>query len=196
MILIGFGYRARQGKNTAALAVLEACPLDCQVHVYAFADALKMEVRKASAQLGGQEALIESFKTAGLMPADVVAEYPKPRPVLQWWGTWKRSQDPRYWIKRLWRTIDDHKPDVAPIADVRYPNEADEIHERGGYVVQVVNTGELDVSVNDHPSEHALDGYKDWDFRIEARTVAECRHKAAEIYREIVRRNEKLRNSR
>jgi hypothetical protein len=140
--------------------------------------------------MGGQEQLIESFKAAGLMPLDVEAEYPKPRPVLQWWGTWKRQQDPRYWLKKLWQTLYEHDPEVAPIADVRYPNEADEIHERGGYLVQVVNTGDTDVSVNDHESEHALDGYKGWDFRIEAATAEECRRKAVAIYQEIVRRNE------
>jgi hypothetical protein len=189
MLLIGFGYKARQGKNTAALAVLEACPLDCNVRVYAFADALKTEVRTACARMGGQEHLIESFTASGLMPPGVVAEYPKPRPVLQWWGTWRRSQDPRYWVKRLWKTLDEHQPDVAPIADVRYPNEADEIHARGGYLVNVINTGEPDVSVNDHPSEHAMDGYLDWDYTIRAATVADCKRQAVRIYEEIVRRD-------
>jgi hypothetical protein len=87
MLLIGFGHRARMGKNTAAQAVLEACPLDTDVHLYAFADALKMEVRSACAKAGGQWALIESWKEGGVLPDWVVYEDPKPRSLLQWWGT-------------------------------------------------------------------------------------------------------------
>jgi hypothetical protein len=50
MLLIGFGYKARQGKNSAAIAVLNASPLDSHARLYAFADALRAEVAKVLKQ--------------------------------------------------------------------------------------------------------------------------------------------------
>ena len=70
MLLIGFGHRARQGKSTAVTAMLNAPFLSLEVNIraYAFADALKREVRRACATFGGQFALIEAWKDSGLMP--------------------------------------------------------------------------------------------------------------------------------
>ena len=189
MLLIGFGHRARQGKNTAALAVLEACPLETQVRVYAYADALRAEVLKAIAMFGGQDHLIRSWKEAGLMPDWVHTEFPKPRSVQQWWGTeYRRAKDPRYWIKKLNKTLADHKPEVAAVADVRFPNEGDDIHEQGGYLVKVVNTGKTDVDVHEHESESAMDDYKAWDYFIHAATAEDCKTQATAIFQEIVRK--------
>lgn len=188
MLVIGFGHRARQGKNTAALAVLEACPLDAQVHIYAFADVLKHEVRVACAQLGGQLNLIEQFQASGIMPGWVHFEEPKPRSLLQWWGTdYRRAKDPDYWVKRLRKTLEDHNPDVALITDVRFPNEVEFIHGLGGVYVEVINTGAVDVVVHEHPSESLLDGAKA-DYIIAAGSADECRIKAVEMYRKVSKR--------
>jgi hypothetical protein len=188
VLVIGFGHRARQGKNTAAQAVLDACPLDMQVRMYAFADALKTEVRKVCCAFGGQYALIAAWKEAGLMPEWVQCEDPKPRTLLQWWGTeYRKAKDPDYWIKRLRTTLSEHNPDVALITDVRFPNEVAFIHGIGGYVCKVTRLGAPDVQVQEHPSEAVLDGYTGWDFSIQADTVAECQKKAREIYASVLR---------
>ncbi len=188
MLLIGFGHRARQGKSTAASAVLEACPLETQVHLYAFADALRSEVRTACARFGGQFNLIEQFKESGLMPEWVHFEEPKPRSLLQWWGTdYRRAQDPDYWVKRLRKTLDNHQPEVALITDVRFPNEADAIHAWGGYVVRVIRTTAPDVQVHEHPSESILDGYHGWDFTLTAANVPELQAKARALYADLRR---------
>lgn len=185
MRVIGFGHRARQGKNTAALAILNACPLPTHVALYAFADALRMEVRSACAKFGGQFALIQAWKEVGLMPEWVHFEEPKPRPLLQWWGTdFRRKQDPNYWVKRLRKTLNDHRPDVALITDVRFRNEADLIHELGGTLVEVERIGVPDVDVQEHRSESELDGYTGWDFIIRAADVNELRRLAVEVWEE------------
>lgn len=188
MIVIGFGYRARQGKSTAALAALESCPLDTDVHLYAFADAVRMEVRLACAKFGGQYELIAAWQEAGLMPPWVHYEEPKPRSLLQWWGTdYRRGQDPDYWIKRLRRVLDAHTPDVAIITDVRFPNETAAIKEWGGTLVKVSRMSPPDVVVPPHESETALDAFDGWDCHLEAASVAEVKTKAAALYNAIVR---------
>jgi hypothetical protein len=189
-LLIGFGHRARQGKNTAADAILQApsLPLETEVRMYAFADALKREVRVACGQCGGQYNLIEQFKDAGLMPEWVTFEEPKPRSLLQWWGTeYRRAKDPAYWVKRLRKTLEEHNPDIALITDVRFVNEVDFIHELGGYVVKCERLGNPDVNVREHPSEAVLDAYKGWDYHIKAATVAECKRQALDIFRGLWR---------
>lgn len=194
MLVIGFGHRARQGKNTAAMAVLEACPLDCQVRMYAFGDALRREVRKACAAMGGQYQLIKEWKLAGLMPEWVTEEEPKPRSLLQWWGTeYRRAKDPDYWVKRLRETLLDHRPDVVLITDVRFPNEIDAVKKWSGYTVKVTRLGDPDIPVHEHSSESALDAYKGWDYRIAAGTLEDCKAQARDIYAEIERTDALLR---
>jgi hypothetical protein len=178
VLIIGLGHRARQGKNTAGLAMLDALPIGVDARLYAFADDLKQEFRTACAKFGCQYNLIEAFKEMGLMPEWVKCEEPKPRTGLQWWGTWKRSKHPRYWIDRLDRKLVQHAPEVAVITDVRNVNEVEYIHERGGYVVDVVRVGKTDVPVHEHESESALDDYNGWDATIEAATVDECKAQA------------------
>lgn len=193
MLVIGFGHRARQGKNTAAQAVLEACPLETQVRLYAFGDALRREVRVACSQMCGQYGLIESFQEAGLIPAWVKAEEPKPRSLLQWWGTdYRRKQDPDYWVKRLRATLTDHNPEIALITDVRFPNEADFIHSIGGMLVKVTRIGKPDVQVHEHPSEAALDAYRGWDAYISASTVEDCKAQASQLYGRLIRGQVKI----
>ena len=190
MLLIGFGHRARQGKNTAAEAILQAAylPLDVSIRLYSFADALKREVRVACAWCGGQYNLIEQFKESGLMPDWVRFEEPKPRSLLQWWGTeYRRAKDPDYWVKRLARTLEEHAPDVALITDVRFRNEVDFIHKQGGYVVKCERLGAPDVQVHEHPSEAVLDTYTGWDYHIQAATVADCTRQALDVFRGLWR---------
>jgi deoxynucleotide monophosphate kinase-like protein len=189
VLLIGFGHKARQGKNTAALAVLEACPIESHARLYAYADALRAEVKKAIRQFGCVADLISSFKEAGVMPEWVVPELGKQRTLLQWWGTdYRRTQDQDYWVKRLSETFRVLQPDIALVTDVRFPNEADAIKRAGGYLVRVVRRGKPDIDVPAHPSEQALDGYKDWDFTLTASTVPELKQKAQDLYTEIMRR--------
>lgn len=51
------------------------------------------------------------------------------------------------------------------ITDVRFPNEAKAIKDRGGILVRI-NRVELFPSDDQHPTETALDNYKDFDYTI------------------------------
>jgi len=193
MRIIGFGHRARQGKNSAAVAMINASPIGSEVRMYAYADALRAEVRKATNDAGGLRELIKQghSKPGGLgqdgwMPEWVVAEEGKPRTLLQWWGTdYRRAQDPDYWVKRLMERLEREQPDIALITDVRFLNEAEAIHRAGGYVVKVTRTTAPDIVVPGHSSEDGLDGYTGWDYEIKAADLPELRTQAEAIYQKI-----------
>lgn len=189
MLIIGFGHKARQGKNSAAISMLNLFPLERHARLYAYADALRAEVKRAIRGAGGQDRLVMTWQESGLMPAWVSAsEIGKPRTLLQWWGTdYRRKQDPDYWVKRLQETLEREQPEVALITDVRFPNEADAIHAAGGYLIKCTRTSKPDIDVPPHPSEQALDGYTAWDFHIEAANLTELRKQAAVIYKKIAR---------
>jgi hypothetical protein len=190
VLLIGFGHKARQGKNTAAFATLKEMPIDANAKIYAFGDALRAEIRTAARQLGGGESrLIQAFKEAGIMPDWVETETGKSRLLLQWWGTdYRRAQDQRYWLKKLFAQIDRDRVDVALIADIRFLNEAEEVKKRGGLLVKCTRTGAPDIVVHEHPSEKELISYAGWNFEIKAATIADAQKQAADIYAEITRR--------
>lgn len=183
MLLIGFGHKARQGKNTAAVAMFNAMPLDSHARIYAYADALRAEVTRATTTAGGVMELIQSMNC----PKWVLPEMGKQRTLLQWWGTdYRRAQDENYWVSRLQETLEREQPEIALITDVRFPNEAEAIHKLGGKLVKVERTNKPDVFVPSHPSEEALDGFTGWDYSIKAGSIKDCHKQAADIYRQIV----------
>ena len=66
-----------------------------------------------------------------------------PRQILQWWGDYRRAQDPDYFVNALaseyYRYGDDADPTV--ITDVRFPNEAAMIRQLGGKIWQIKRPG-------------------------------------------------------
>ncbi|RYF58018.1 MAG: hypothetical protein EOO27_13830 [Comamonadaceae bacterium] len=64
-----------------------------------------------------------------------------PRQILQWWGTeYRRTQDPRYWTRRLLERVVYHQRDGEVrivISDVRFPNEAETVLVMGGALWQI-----------------------------------------------------------
>lgn len=197
MLIIGFGHRARQGKNSAALALANAVPAGSRVRTYAYADALRAEVNREVSRNGGLAELVKRGWFIGDspkvrtcfrqgLPPWVKAEDGKPRTLLQWWGTdYRRAQDVDYWVRQLMERIALDQPDVALITDVRFANEVDAIHNAGGYAVKVQRTTPPDIVVPPHPSEDELEGYTGWDYEIKAADIAELRAQGAHIYRRI-----------
>jgi hypothetical protein len=63
---------------------------------------------------------------------DVDCPLGKHRELLQWWGgEYRRSADPLYWVNKLAKRIEDEKPEIALVSDVRYLNEFSWIQEHG-----------------------------------------------------------------
>ena len=162
MIVIGFGHRARNGKDSACEAVIDyyarqretakkhdRISLAPVAKIFKFAEALYEDCRK----------------NHGMVEKDAR--------LLQQVGQAAREKDANYWINTCFEKIDTSAVQIALISDVRYLNEARYIKSRGGYLVNVVRLN-LDGSQfiaddrpADHPSEIELDKYN-WDYRITA----------------------------
>jgi hypothetical protein len=172
MLIIGIGYKARQGKNFVANYWKEAHP---EIKFYAFADALKEYCRN------NHESLAQRYyREHQLHPMRHPLQW-KEDPVygcvtiLQWYGCKKRETDPNYWVEVISQKIRDEQPEIAVVTDVRFPNEADWIKLSGGYLVEVIRKN-LDgtrylASDRDpnHVSETALDDFN-FDYTIIAKS--------------------------
>lgn len=171
-LIIGFGYKARNGKDEAIKAIMAALP-DASVKRYGFGDALKNEVNDAAAKHpNGMAGLCARFCVPydpNPPMDDPLCPLGKQRALLQHWGTeFRRAQDPDYWVKKTMQQIAEDAPDVALICDVRFPNEVMGIWKAGGYVVRVRRLGYVS-DVPQHVSETTLDclGPLDWDACID-----------------------------
>lgn len=144
--IIGLGHKARHGKDTVAGCLLKRLPGS---RVFSFADDLKALARA----LGMTE---------------------KNGPFLQKLGEAMRTLDVDYWVKRLALRIDESNAPYVMIPDVRFPNELEWVHARGGIAVKVERfewDGTLYVDPSRDPlhySETALDGCTAWDEQVTA----------------------------
>lgn len=178
-LIIGFGHRARHGKDEAVKAILAECGTLRDARKYSFADALKREVNAAAEACLSMQTLFKSLEAYGRIPSwvqydpnpdmtDPLCPYGKQRTLLQWWGTeYRRAQDPDYWVKKTMARIAEENPEVALISDVRFHNEVVAIHAAGGFVVRVDRVGFVS-DIPEHISERMLDTMSemDWDYVV------------------------------
>lgn len=100
------------------------------------------------------------------------------REFLQKFGTAMRSVDDNFWIKAMWANIDGVWANVI-VADVRYPNEAQSIKDRGGFLIRIDRNG---AGAGEHDSETSLDNYNEWDYHIGNNGDLESLFKAMKIF--------------
>jgi hypothetical protein len=171
---IGFGYRARSGKDTAVATIIEARKDRYDVRRYAFADVLKQEVTQAALSAGGMKNLfrdeyyfvnekgnfvqLPSWVTFETNPdmTDPLCPLGKQRTLLQWWGTeFRRNVNPMYWVKRLSEKIQKEAPEIFLLSDMRFHNEMAFVKEHGETIrVDRASLGPL--TANSHASEKEL----------------------------------------
>lgn len=153
-LILAFGNKCRQGKDTAAEAVVDFydySDIDIRAEQFHFAEALYEECRELHGMVG------------------------KDAPLLQRVGAERRAEDPNYWIDKVFGQIPEYM-DVAVISDCRYKNEAEAVKAKGGYLINVQRLNRdgspfvSDDRPADHPSEIDLDDYRGWDFFIKAYT--------------------------
>lgn len=156
--IIGFGHKARQGKDEAA-RLLEVYGAG-KVRRFSFADALYAICRVHHGMRGKDPMLLQDI------------------------GFAYRMRDPGVWVRACVDAIEAWDaeatgPQVAVITDVRFKNEAGEILARGGHLVRVRRwlNGNVYVSPDrpaNHPSEIDLEDYQ-WPHTIENHELPEFR---------------------
>ena len=170
-MILGLTGRAQSGKDTVYHLIKESLP-HIPVERRAFADKLKASV---AALLGITLADVERLKTDGythltlltapggmLPPSFHVMNM---RELLQRYGTEAHRNvfGEDFWLAAALPPDDRYNDKLVVVTDVRYPNEADWIHELGGVVVSVVRSGIPEIAESNHASEQPL-SYPNIDF--------------------------------
>src|SRR5271157_3221837 len=212
-LVIGFGYRARSGKDIAVAEIIKQRGLTSgsvdntteryDIRRYAFADALKREVNAAALAVGGMANLLTLPSNRFVMSRGHYINFPdwvvydpdapmddpmcplgKQRTLLQWWGAqYRRVQDKNYWVRQLANMIELEKPQIALISDVRFPNEVEWVKQYG----EVIRVDRDCLPPATHISERALDDCTDWALVLENNgTLEEFREGAVVAFDEIM----------
>ncbi|RUT86784.1 MULTISPECIES: hypothetical protein [unclassified Mesorhizobium] len=119
-----------------------------------FADALKAMIRPLLATFGYAEGVIERMLYGDKKEAVIPETGHSTRSLMQTLGTeWGRQVVHRdLWVRAV---LNDRRPDMLVIDDVRFPSEYDAIRDEGGQVWKVLRPGQQ--PTNGHPSEGLLD---------------------------------------
>lgn len=171
MLLLGLGYRARSGKDTAGEAIMSyynserdkqrRCGLAVvapEVRIFKFADALYKVCREEYGMVG------------------------KDAPLLQKVGEGRRFEfGLNYWINQLEAAVVTfsltNRNGIAIITDVRYQNEGDWVKSKGGYLIETTRLnqdGSVYISPDRDPnfvSETQLHNYN-FDAHIVSKSAA------------------------
>ena len=157
VMIIGISGKIGTGKTTLSNLLLERLPGYERV---AFGDCLKEETAETfgfplewAYSERGKAQTVEFERER--IPYEMTV-----RELLQWYGTDVcRAADPDYWIKAMADRIGD-KTNVI-IDDVRFPDEAEFVEARGGFLVRLGEyPGWKPGPHANHASETALDSYR------------------------------------
>ena len=158
-LIIGFGSKARQGKDIAVQAIVDYYTIKRRVQM----DHGLQPGSPYAQRVGFADALYDICrKEHGMTTKDA--------PLLQRIGMERRAIDELYWVKKAFAKFWTNA-DIRLISDVRYKNEADYIKQKGGYLVKVSRLNQdgtpyiADDRPADHPSEIDLDDYN-FDFHL------------------------------
>lgn len=162
MLLLGLGCNKQVGKDTAA-EYLEK-KFSGRVRRVSFADKLKQVAIDLFALSNAQCYGSQEDKEA-IDPRYGISS----RDILKGIGNKMREIYSPIWIDTVFNStipvFEKQGYDVFIFSDVRFPNEANKIKDRGGYLVKVFRNTNLPVDTD--ISETALNDYVGWDFQIE-----------------------------
>lgn len=143
---IAAGYKARHGKGTACDVIHSMIPRASLI--CAFADSLKAVCRYEYGMTRKDGNLLQGI------------------------GSQARETNADIWIRNLYWMVEEFRPQVVLISDLRYRNEAAFIKRMAGTLIKVERRnadGSLFIDPSrsaTHQSETALDTYTDWDYTL------------------------------
>lgn len=167
-MIIGITGKARSGKDTFAELLANALfeKNGQRFVMMAYAHELKMRVQKdfdlSYEQLWGEE---KETADKRYFNKDLDTNW-SAREILQAYGQFYRTIDHEFWVKELFRVIDDKDYKNVIVTDVRHPNEADPIVDRGGTIIKVTRDSKDTIHGMDHISETAMDTYAPLGFHV------------------------------
>ncbi len=203
-MIIGISGKARSGKDTFAMML--ARELQKQIGqsyvLMAYAHELKLKIQKdfdlSYEQLWGDEKEIGDKRYVKPLPDSVgipskgVIHYWTPREIMQNYGQFFRTIDYDFWVKNLFKVVEEKELDNVIITDLRHINEVNTVVDRGGYHVRVEREDKDNVHNEQHISETALDGKHKVDFYvINNWTLKELGFGAAEVAEFLIEINKK-----
>lgn len=180
-MICGISGKARSGKNVFAEMLAEELQRRTgkAFVMMAYADDLKNMAQKeldlSWEQLWGDEKEIEDrrykkiprYSHGGFHETgDLKEPYWTGREIMQSLGEFFRGFDRDFWVKKLFRTIEEKEYENVIITDVRYPNEVDPIVDREGYHIRVNRPDASAVHGQLHTSETSLDAPYKVDFTV------------------------------
>lgn len=185
-MIVGLGFVARSGKDTAA----EGLVRELGFKRYGFADQLKALALEANplvtpvtrtVNIGIGHGKLQHI-VAGLRWEGAKDQYTEVRTFLENLGKGARTVfGDRFWVDQLMQSLPEDEN--AVIADVRYLNEIDAIRDRGGMVIKIQRPGHEASTLR--PSEIELREYDGWDAVVHNnRSTAELQSEVVQLVRE------------
>lgn len=195
-MIIGIVGRARVGKDTFASILAEELFDSTRFRfvLVAYATELKKRLQYdfdlSYEQLWGSEKETPDFR---YKKRDSDNSFWTAREIMQFIGTeCYRSVDSDFWVKQLFRIIDDNEYSNVIITDIRFPEEAVPVSDRGGYLIKVTSVRELEeINGNSHSSEVSMDNYDKIDYHVKNDgTIDELRGIAKQVVKFILKSEE------
>jgi hypothetical protein len=207
-LIIGFGHRARQGKDEAVAHLIKTYGGRYDVRRYAFADMLKEQWYDLllqpchpywSSEVAAQT-VAYGLMPVPLIPIDCATSAEKLAWIAEnktWFGKhlqvfaseYIRAEDEFYYVNALRYRVEADKPQIALVTDVRFLNEFWWIKSSQGYTVKVTREG---YTVNDgrdpnHAGEVALINSKfDFEIRVADGDLDGLRSDAETVFQAVV----------
>lgn len=167
-IVLGICGKARSGKDTFAVMLSEAL-FDItgkRLTLMSYANELKLRIQR-DFDLSYDQLWGDLKETDDNRYPKKTGGFWTPREIMQFVGTdCMRSIDNNFWVKELFRVIDDNDIKDVIITDVRFHNEATPIKEAGGYIIKVNKNLVDEIHNMSHASETSMDTF-DVDFFVD-----------------------------
>jgi hypothetical protein len=113
--------------------------------------------------------------------------YWTPREIMQNYGQFYRTIDYDFWVKHLFKVIEQNNYKSIIITDVRYQNEAQSIVDSEGYIIRIIRDNKTEIHNQQHTSEVSMSDYDKIDFIIQNNgTLDELRLNVVDVVKQIV----------